>query len=349
MVVGLSEGRGFESYYRCSDVVKMNDSPPAERRRKKLGRKERQKEQVRVAPSDKRSIPVDSATVDCDKQVFKVYDQIAHHFSHTRYKRWPKVWQFVSGFPVGSIVVDVGCGNGKYLAERNKPIDEGSRPAGSSSSEEVAMNQEAVDVKDDLLGKMTVTSLWTLGTDRSPVFCEIAADRTGSDTFVSDCSRDVSNALRPGVADGAISIAVIHHIPTEDGRLNCLLHMARLLRIGGQGLVYAWAMEQVQGSTGARKFQSQDVLVPWHLQKRYETSKNAEQYASTVGATSNPELITYHRYYHVFTADEFRTLFSKVPGIRVDEIYFDSNNWAARFTKVSPSPTPGVAATDRVS
>ncbi|EER02710.1 hypothetical protein Pmar_PMAR025732, partial [Perkinsus marinus ATCC 50983] len=62
----------------------------------------------------------------------------------------------------------------------------------------------------------------------------------------------------------------------ESGRANCLLHMARLLRVGGQGLVYAWAMEQVEGSTGSRKFSSQDVLVPWHLQKRYETSKDGE-------------------------------------------------------------------------
>ncbi|EER02708.1 hypothetical protein Pmar_PMAR025730, partial [Perkinsus marinus ATCC 50983] len=74
---------------------------------------------VRIPPSDKTPIPVDSAEVDSDKQVFKVYDQIAHHFSHTRYKRWPKVWKFVTNFPVGSIVIDVGCGNGKYLAERS--------------------------------------------------------------------------------------------------------------------------------------------------------------------------------------------------------------------------------------
>ncbi|KAL0477362.1 alkbh8 [Acrasis kona] len=49
------------------------------------------------------------------KYVTNVYDAIAPHFSHTRYKAWPFVEHFLKNQPKWSIVADAGCGNGKYL------------------------------------------------------------------------------------------------------------------------------------------------------------------------------------------------------------------------------------------
>ena len=49
------------------------------------------------------------------KHVYEVYDKIAPHFSHTRYKPWPKVEKFLNELEDGQMVLDVGCGNGKYL------------------------------------------------------------------------------------------------------------------------------------------------------------------------------------------------------------------------------------------
>ena len=48
--------------------------------------------------------------------VHDVYNEIAPHFSQTRYKPWPIVWSFLMEQTPGSIGIDVGCGNGKYLA-----------------------------------------------------------------------------------------------------------------------------------------------------------------------------------------------------------------------------------------
>lgn len=47
--------------------------------------------------------------------VHSVYDKIAPYFNDSRYKAWPKVRQFLLDQPPGSIVADIGCGNGKYL------------------------------------------------------------------------------------------------------------------------------------------------------------------------------------------------------------------------------------------
>jgi SAM-dependent methyltransferase len=49
------------------------------------------------------------------KYVHDVYNNIAQHFSDTRTKPWPLVKQFLESLPSTSIMVDVGCGNGKNL------------------------------------------------------------------------------------------------------------------------------------------------------------------------------------------------------------------------------------------
>lgn len=49
------------------------------------------------------------------KYVHHVYDAIAPHFSSTRFAKWPKVATFLSSLVSGSLILDAGCGNGKYL------------------------------------------------------------------------------------------------------------------------------------------------------------------------------------------------------------------------------------------
>ncbi|PKA60224.1 alkylated DNA repair protein alkB like 8 [Apostasia shenzhenica] len=56
------------------------------------------------------------ATPDIEKNyVHRVYNAIAPHFSSTRFAKWPKVAGFLNSLHPGSVVLDAGCGNGKYL------------------------------------------------------------------------------------------------------------------------------------------------------------------------------------------------------------------------------------------
>lgn len=78
-----------------------------------------------------------------EEHVHEVYEQIASHFSSTRYKvcvtppslatkstnpiqPWPIVERFLKEQPDGAIGADVGCGNGKYLAVNDKVFIVGS-------------------------------------------------------------------------------------------------------------------------------------------------------------------------------------------------------------------------------
>ncbi|KNE57695.1 hypothetical protein AMAG_04554 [Allomyces macrogynus ATCC 38327] len=81
------------------------------------------------------------------ESVHQVYEDIAEHFSSTRYKPWPVVEQFLLEQRPGSVGCDVGCGNGKYLG----------------------VNRD----------------VWTVGVDRSANLIKIVRDR-GFDGLVGD-------------------------------------------------------------------------------------------------------------------------------------------------------------------
>lgn len=138
------------------------------------------------------------------KHVYEVYDKIATHFSHTRYKPWPLVAEFINSLPVGAFVADVGCGNGKYLNVN--------------------------------------PNIYTFGTDRSGNLLEICRDRIeGSQLFIAD---SLYLPVRSSTFDAAISIAVVHHFSNDLLRLKAIREIVRILKVGGKFLIYVWALEQ---------------------------------------------------------------------------------------------------------
>lgn len=50
--------------------------------------------------------------------VHTIYNEIADHFSQTRHSAWPGVAKFIESMDAYSFMLDVGCGNGKYLNRR---------------------------------------------------------------------------------------------------------------------------------------------------------------------------------------------------------------------------------------
>ncbi|KAK2847126.1 hypothetical protein Q5P01_010125 [Channa striata] len=82
-----------------------------------------------------------------EEYVHQVYNTIASHFSSTRHSPWPRVCHFLSSLPPGTVLADVGCGNGKYLG----------------------VNPEVI----------------AMGCDRSNALVQICAER-GFQAFVSD-------------------------------------------------------------------------------------------------------------------------------------------------------------------
>jgi len=238
------------------------------------------------------------------ENVHKVYDTIAEHWNHTRYKAWPRVEAFVRSLPRGSLVADLGCGNGKNLPHV----------------------QQA--------GGFAVAS------DMSEPLARIAHREFGACALVADC---LKTPFRSGSFDAALHIAVMHHLSTEPRRIQALREAARVLKPGGVFLVYCWSYEQDEEKSRSRhRFVAQDVLVPWSfrtpgVKKANETPSQpgprGQETASQPGPgeddTWEEKPAVCQRYCHVYREGELVELLAKVPELEVVESYFDTGNWCA--------------------
>ncbi|CAM9608747.1 unnamed protein product [Lampetra planeri] len=81
---------------------------------------------------------------------------------------------------------------------------------------------------------------YVFGCDRSAGLVGICEQR-GFQALVCDA---LALPVRTGACDACLSIAVIHHLSTQERRLEALRELLRILRPGGRALVYVWALEQ---------------------------------------------------------------------------------------------------------
>jgi tRNA (uracil-5-)-methyltransferase TRM9 len=161
-----------------------------------------------------------------EEHVHQVYEQIANHFSLTRYKPWPIVHGFLESLAPGSVGLDVGCGNGKYFT----------------------VNRD----------------IFIIGSDHSTNLVKIAKQHQPHTAVVADnLSLPHGDAPEGGRFDFAISIAVIHHLSTPERRVEAISAILRCLKQGGEALFYVWALEQKGSRRGWDEGNEQDVMVPW--------------------------------------------------------------------------------------
>ena len=219
-----------------------------------------------------------------------VYDAIAPHFSGTRHTPWPLVAAHVAGLGGGSLVADVGCGNGKYMHPDINP------------------------------------GIVMLGWDISANLLEEAranGKRNGDLVHAGALALPVRDAA----FDHVISIAMIHHLRTQERRQEALREMLRVLAVGGTLLVTAWAMEQE-----GRVFDQQDTFVPWKLTKAYQGPEHDGLPRDHAGN------VVYYRFYHLFVQGELQSLLSEeidAGTVGVVDAAYDRDNWYVVFCKLS--------------
>ncbi|KAL1944501.1 hypothetical protein VTO73DRAFT_2931 [Trametes versicolor] len=243
-----------------------------------------------------------------DAHVHAVYDEIAPHFSSTRYKPWPIIATFLSSLPTGSVGVDLGTGNGKYLPLPSE------RPG----------------------------SVWTVGLDRSRNLLQIAkhAGEREREVVWGDV---LDGPWRAGAFDYAISIATIHHLATPERRRAAVKRLLESISPAhGRALIYVWAVEQDElskrsipaGSSETRGIEArapsgkgQDVFVPWVLAqpaapkpKASRRSKGGHQHGPEEKVPESKEepapaaSKVFDRYYHMFAEGELNELVTEAAG-----------------------------------
>ena len=172
------------------------------------------------------------------------YNLIAEEFSSTRQNIWPETQSLLDKHYVsGEKVLDLGCGNGRYFGYFKKK-----------------------DVN-------------YFGTDNSEKLIEIAKSRyPGIDFQVTD---GLGLPFSDNFFDKIFSIAVLHHIPSKELRIQFLREAKRVLKPGGSLILIVWNFRKVKEfylifkSTilkllGLSKLDFGDFMEPWGKKtKRY--------------------------------------------------------------------------------
>lgn len=193
------------------------------------------------------------------KKVIQDYNLISGEFSSKRESVWPELKFLFDDYIVeGDKVLDLGCGNGRFFE---------------------FIKDKGADY---------------LGVDPSQRLIEIAKGRYPVAKF------QVTDALSLPFADNSFdkvySIAVLHHIPSEELRLKFLEEVKRVLKPGGLFIVTAWKFHRskelflifkfkVLKLFGLTKLDFGDIFEPWGKKLQ--------------------------RYYHCFSEKELAHLFEK--------------------------------------
>ncbi|MEK7568581.1 MAG: methyltransferase domain-containing protein [Patescibacteria group bacterium] len=133
------------------------------------------------------------------------YEIIAEDFSRTRGKFWKELLFVRDMIPKGARLLDVGCGNGRFLGS---PLDE-------------SIDYTGIDFSEGLIS--------------------VARERYDSRAHTTFVAGDALTLPFPDHSfDIVVSFAVLHHIPSRAYRVEFLREVARAVKPGGLIIITAW-------------------------------------------------------------------------------------------------------------
>ena len=168
------------------------------------------------------------------ENVQKVYNVIAKHFSNTRHCKWPGVVQYINGLDSGSTILDIGCGNGKYMDTRTD-----CKFIGTDSSSEL------VKICGDKGYEAVVSNALSLpfsSNSFDAFICIAMLHHLSTDERRTAAIKEASRVIKPGCT-GLIYVWSFEN--------------------GGQ---------RKNGTTRVQK--SQDSLIEWNIPKKFLTNPN---------------------------------------------------------------------------
>ncbi|XP_078150275.1 tRNA (carboxymethyluridine(34)-5-O)-methyltransferase-like isoform X2 [Carex rostrata] len=298
------------------------------------------------------------ATPEIEKNfVHRVYDAIAPHFSSTRFAKWPKVAGFLNSIETGSIILDAGCGNGKYLG----------------------LNPDC----------------FYIGCDISPSLIEICGNR-GHEVLVADAlnlpyrdnfgdaaisiavlhhlsteirRRKAIEELVRVVKKGGLVLITVWAVEQEDESLlakwtplftnyddewvdpdpstnptrnQSSVHLARipetetvLRELEDENKILNGEVSSGIGEGSNSK--QQEYFVPWHLPYHRAEVSGASAVAVEHGFAKKDDkkgAVVYNRYYHVFAEGELQRLVSGMKNATIVDQFYDKSNWCIVLKKM---------------
>ncbi len=213
--------------------------------------------------------------------VQKNYEKIASGFSETREKPlWPELLDLFKEVKDGDSVLDVGCGNGRLVkAFEGKNIE-------------------------------------YLGIDPSQGLIAEAKKKYSNYNFVLG---DIINLgkIKEHNFDYVASIAVLHHLPGADLRVDALRQLKNKIKEDGVIILTVWNL------WSQKKYRK---LILKHFVLKL-LKKNKMDFGDIVfDWKKDKDKFLSKRYYHAFTMDELRSIVKKA-GLHIKKLYKDKYNY----------------------
>jgi len=171
------------------------------------------------------------------KKTIQDYNLIAEDFSSKREQPWPELrFLFDDYLTPGNKALDLGCGNGRFFE---------------------FCQDKAIDY---------------FGVDSSEKLVAIAQERYPQAKFRVADALDLP--FPDNYFDKVYSIAVFHHLPSEELRLRFLSEVKRVLKPGGSLIITVWKFHRLESVLlvwkyrilkilGISKLDFNDILEPW--------------------------------------------------------------------------------------
>eukprot|EP01132_Coremiostelium_polycephalum_P003752 gene3752-4672_t len=235
-----------------------------------------------------------------EKHVHQIYDIIASHFDSTRYKAWPIVEKFLLELPMGSIGIDVGCGNGKYLSLGNGRI-------------------------------------YTIGSDICKNFTQICNEK-GFQSLVADnlYLPYQSNSFDHAISIAVIHhFSTFQRRLDALKEIIRVLKPGGTLLVTAWAITQKWKGKQYENQDVMVPwlFQNQFTISDKNEEKNTTTTttnsstndNNNENLKQIHKAGQSYEV--YQRYYHLFDDGEFESLFKEIPQVEIISNDLDHDNY----------------------
>ncbi|KAA0702803.1 Alkylated DNA repair protein alkB -like protein 8 [Triplophysa tibetana] len=301
------------------------------------------------------TMPVVEADACCleAQYVHQVYEEISSHFSSTRHSPWPQVRDFLLSLPPGAILVDIGCGNGKYLGINPEVMAVGCDRSANLVQICVERGYEAF-VSDALsvplrsgccdacISIAVIHHFSTKERRQSAIRELIRLLKVGGRALIyvwameQEYNKQKSKYLKENKYE-ANAVTTSCMKTTEENNTNQQEeHISSVIRNteDGSGDVTA---RRIHVHTNRTAFLSQDLLVPWHLKGNKDKNKEAASCSTEVSVEQSSQGPVFHRYYHVFNQGELEELC--VSGVKVLRSYHDQGNWCVEVEKTNHIPS----------
>ncbi|KAN0050291.1 hypothetical protein ACTA71_003408 [Dictyostelium dimigraforme] len=246
------------------------------------------------------------------KHVREIYNRIALHFDSTRYKAWPIVEDFLGKVKIGSIGVDVGCGNGKYLG-----INKDSHLIGSD-----ICNNFASICNEKHYESLVADNLYLPYKSNSFDYGISIAVIHHFSTFErrTEALREIIRVLKSGS-----TLLITSWAMTQKWKGKNYEHQDVMVPWLFQNQFDLTKQQEEKQEEKQKEKQDEKQQEKQEKQKEKQIENNNEE--EKVIEKSGTQYEVYHRYYHLFEDGEFERMVDQIPECEIVENTLNHDNY----------------------